>query len=126
MDDILPPVNISLANTNVFTATVERGEIFQGSRLFTNVSEVIALEEGKEQDPADNLFFFEPGRLLYHSIEFCNLVHVCTVSMGTPSIVIRELIMKSVVGGRRVMFDQRAEGVSSLLSIATQQLSHNN
>ena len=89
-DDILPPVNISLANTEVFTAAIDSGIILLGDTPFTNVSEVIALEEGKVQDPADNLFFFEPGRLVYHSVEFCNLVHVCTVSMGTPSIVIRK------------------------------------
>ncbi len=54
------------------------------------MSELIALAEGKEEDPANNQLYFEPGRLLYHSIEFCNSVHVCTVAVGTPSIVIRE------------------------------------
>lgn len=70
-------------------ATIDRGVVFQSSRVLGNVSEFIALAEGKEEDPADNRFFLEPGRLLYHSIEFCNFVHVCTVTTGTPSIVIR-------------------------------------
>ena len=90
--DVLPPVNISLLDTAFTSAAIERGVILLGSRPLTNLSEVIALAEGKEQDPADNSLFFEPGRLLYHSIEFCNLVHVCTISPGIPSIVIRECL----------------------------------
>ena len=92
--DILPPVEISLQGLDSMTATLERGVLYRGTQVLTNVSEVIALAEGKEEDPADNLFFLEPGRLLYHSIEFCNFVHVCTVAMGTPSIVIRTLILQ--------------------------------
>ena len=91
--DILPPVEISLTNSRVAMATVDRGVLFHGTRILANVSEVIALAEGKEEDPADNDFFFEPGRLLYHFIEFCNSVHVCTVVTGTPSIVIRRFLI---------------------------------
>ena len=70
-------------------ARIEGGVVYHGNVILANVSEAIALVEGKEEDEGDNLFFFEPGRLLYHSIEFCNFVHVCTVTMGIPSIVIR-------------------------------------
>ncbi len=59
--------------------------------MLTEVSEVIALYEGKEVDPLDNNLFLQPGSFLYQSIEFCNFVHVCTVSMGNPSIVIRRM-----------------------------------
>ena len=86
--DILPPVEISLLSLGASTATIERGVITRGSLVLANVSEIIALADGKEEESSDNEFYFEPGRLLYHSIEFCNNVHVCYVAMGTPSIVI--------------------------------------
>ena len=91
-NDVLPPVRINLLAYDVATATVDRGVVFQGERILANVSEVVALAASREEDAADSQLFFEPGRLLYHSIEFCNFVHRCTIAAGTPSIVIRTCV----------------------------------
>ena len=100
--DILPPVEISLFQLNNPSATIDRGVLYRGNQVLRNVSEIIALAEGKEENPEDNYFFFEPGRLLYHSIEFCNFVHVCTIGAGTPGIVISELSKMLLVIPQRV------------------------
>lgn len=72
------------------SATIDSGVLYLDANAFANVSEIIALADGKEEDLADNLFFFEPGRLLYNSLEFCNFVHRCAIIRTTPSILIRK------------------------------------
>ena len=86
--DILPRTEVSFNNSH--SATVDSGVLYLDGTAFANISEIIALAEGKEEDPADSLFYFEPGRLLYHSVEFCNFVHRCVVTETNPSIVIRK------------------------------------
>ena len=86
--DILPRTEVSFNNSR--SATVDSGVLYLDGAAFANISEIIALAEGKEEDPADSLFYFEPGRLLYHSVEFCNFVHRCVVTETNPSIVIRK------------------------------------
>ena len=77
---------------NSQSAIVEDGVLYLNGAPFANVSEIIALAEGKEEDPSDNSFFFEPGRQLYNSLEFCNFVHRCSIVETLPSIVIRTLL----------------------------------
>lgn len=72
------------------SATIESGVLYLDQSAFANISEIIALADAKEEDPLDNLFFFEPGRLIYHSLEFCNFVHRCAVIRTSPSILIRK------------------------------------
>ena len=86
--DILPRTEVSFNNSH--SATVDSGVLYLDGAAFANISEIIALGDSKEEDPADSLFYFEPGRLLYHSVEFCNFVHRCVVTETNPSIVIRK------------------------------------
>ena len=86
--DILPRTEVSFNSSH--SATVDSGVLYLDGAAFANISEIIALGDGKEEDPADSLFYFEPGRLLYHSVEFCNFVHRCVVTETNTSIVIRK------------------------------------
>lgn len=87
-DDILPNTEVSFNNSQ--SAAVQDGVLLLNGFAFANISETIALAEGKEEDPNDNFFFFEPGRTIFHSLEFCNFVHRCTLVETPPSILIRK------------------------------------
>ena len=85
-DDVFPATQVNFNNSE--TATIESGVLYLDNNAFANLSEIVALADGKEEDPSDNLFFFEPGRLLYNSLEFCNFVHHCAIIGANPSILI--------------------------------------
>lgn len=87
-DDILPTTKVSFNDSQ--SATVDAGVLYLDSIAFANLSEIIALDDGKEEDPGDNQYFFEPGRLLYNSLRFCNFVHRCALVGTRPSILIRK------------------------------------
>lgn len=74
------------------SAIIDSGVLYLDVNAFANLSEIIALADGKEEDPSDNLFFFEPGRLLYNSLEFCNFVHRCAIIGTSPNILIRKCL----------------------------------
>ena len=57
-----------------------------------NLSDIISLADGVSSEAVRGLSF-EPGRLLYHQLEFCSLAHTCVESDSLNSIVIRELII---------------------------------
>ncbi len=99
-DDIIPKTEVSFNNSR--SAAVQSGVLYVGGAPFANLSEVIALAEGKVEDPADNELYLEPGRLYYNSLEMCNFVHRCVVAETAPSIVIRKpssnIILASFTG----------------------------
>ena len=63
-----------------------------GTTPLANLSDIIALADGVSSEAVRGLSF-EPGRLLYHQLEFCSLAHTCVESDSLNSIVIRELII---------------------------------
>ena len=69
---------------------MDGGILYLDNVAFANISEILALAEGRGEDPADSSFYFEPGRLFYHSLEFCNFVHRCVVTETNPNILIRK------------------------------------
>ena len=89
--DVLPRTQVSFAGSQ--SAAVDNGVIFLNGAPFANVSESIALAEAKGEDPADNELFFEPGRLLFNSLELCNFVHRCTIVRTSPTVVISEFLI---------------------------------
>ena len=54
-----------------------------------NISDIIALADGTDPASVEGLNF-EPGRLLYHQLEFCSLAHTCAVSDPRVAMIIRE------------------------------------
>ena len=86
--DILPRTEVSFENSH--SAAVDGGILYLDDIAFANISEIIAVAEEKREDPADRFFYFEPGRLFYHSLEFCNFVHQCVVTETNPNILIRK------------------------------------
>ena len=71
---------------------ISNGVLLLDGQPFASISEVVAVAQGKEVDPRDNEFYFEPGRLFYQSLEFCNLVHRCTIVDTRPSVLISEFV----------------------------------
>ena len=88
IQDVFPRTRVNFNDSQ--SAIIELGVLYLDMNAFANISEIVALADGKEEDFIDNLFFFEPGRLLYNSLEFCNFVHICAVIPATPTILIRK------------------------------------
>ena len=91
MEDVFPRTQVNFNNSQ--SATIDSGVLYLDVNAFANLSEIVALADGKEEDPFDNLFFFEPGRLLYNTLEFCNFVHRCAKISTSPSILIRKVLV---------------------------------
>lgn len=87
-DDVFPRTRVNFNESQ--SATIDSGVLYLDLNAFANLSEIIALADGKEEDPIDNLFFFEPGRLLYNSLEFFNFAHRSAVIGTSPNILIRK------------------------------------
>ncbi len=87
--DIFPRTLVSFSN-NSQSAAISGGVLYLGDQPFANLSEVLALTEGRAVNAMDDQFYFEPGRLLYHSLEFCNFVHRCTFVTTSPAILLRK------------------------------------
>ena len=95
VEDVFPRTQVNFNNSQ--SATIDSGVLYLDMNAFANLSEIVALADGKEEDPFDNLFFFEPGRLLYNTLEFCNFVHRCAKISTSPSILIRKLLSSNLV-----------------------------
>jgi hypothetical protein len=80
-EDILPLIDVSYSTNQ--QAAFDNGVLYFGSAIFSNLSDLntdISDTEG---------IFFEPGRLFYHTVQFCTLAHNCITSDPRTSIVIR-------------------------------------
>ena len=85
--DTLPRTDVSFNNGR--SATIDAGVLYVDSTPLANLSDIIALTDGVTAASVNGLLF-EPGRLLYHWVEFCSLAHTCVTSDPLSSIVIRE------------------------------------
>ena len=81
--DILPRAEVSFNNS--LSAEIEGGLLLLNGIEFANISEIIALQTG-EMVPQH--FVFEPGRLIFNTLELCNFVHRCVPVNTHPSILI--------------------------------------
>ena len=88
--DVLPRTDVSFNNGR--SATIADGVLLVDTTPLANLSDIIALADGVSSEVVRGLSF-EPGRLLYHQLEFCSLAHTCVESDSLNSIVIRELII---------------------------------
>ena len=93
-DDILPKTEVSFNDSR--RAEFEGGILYLNGSAFANISDLIALAESTgegdtvESDVGEGYFVFEPGRLVYNTLELCNFVHRCVAVETLPMILIRE------------------------------------
>lgn len=83
--DILPKTEVSFNDSK--RAVIEGGILYLNRAAFANISEIIASQTGEIESQH---FIFEPGRLIYNTLELCNFVHRCVVVNTHPSILISE------------------------------------
>ena len=95
-----------------------------------NLSDIIALADGVSSEVVRGLSF-EPGRLLYHQLEFCSLAHTCVESDSLNSIVIRELIIShthsltcSLINSSTYTLTHTCTFTHSLINSSTYTLTH--
>lgn len=81
--DILPVTDISYSTE--YQASIDNGVLFIDNVAFSNLSQL-----------NNDDWYFEPGRLLYHTIEFCTLAHNCKAIDPRPAIVVRKLSIFTV------------------------------
>lgn len=94
-EDIFPPTEVYFNGST--SAAIINGTLLIDGVAFANLSEIIALADGKPEDPNDSVFFIEPGRLFHHNLQLCNLVHNCVVLEAAPSVVIRKSVLCRVI-----------------------------
>ena len=94
-DDILPKTEVSFNASR--RAEFEGGILYLNGVAFANISDLIARAESTgergtaaESDAGESYFVFEPGRLVYNTLELCNFVHRCVAVETPPVILIRE------------------------------------
>ena len=94
-DDILPKTEVSFNASR--RAEFEGGILYLNGAAFANISDLIARAESTgerdtaaESDARESYFVFEPGRLVYNTLELCNFVHRCVAVETPPVILIRE------------------------------------
>lgn len=81
-DDILPRTEVSFNDST--RAEFDNGIFYLNGRQFANVSEIVhSSQEG-------SYFLFEPGRLVYNTLELCNIVHRCVAVETSPKVFIRK------------------------------------
>lgn len=90
MADILPSTDVSYNNGHM--ATISEGTVLYIDDVpFSNVSDILAIADGTDASSIDGLFF-EPGRVFFHTLEFCTFAHNCEQSDSRAAIVIRKLV----------------------------------
>jgi hypothetical protein len=107
-DDILPKTEVSFNDSR--RAEFEDGILYLNRVAFANISDLIARAESTgerdtESDGAEKSYFvFEPGRLVYNTLELCNFVHRCVAVKTLPMILIRPMDSQviAVLGGEDV------------------------
>ena len=57
---------------------------------FAGLAEIFSLAEGTDGAFVNDLMAVEPGRVHYHTIQFCSFAHKCVNVTTEPSIVIRK------------------------------------
>ena len=57
---------------------------------FAGLAEIFSLAEGANGASVDDLMAIEPGRVHYHTIQFCSFAHKCVNVTTEPTIVIRK------------------------------------
>ena len=79
--DFLPVTDVSYSTE--YHASINNGILFIDNIAFSNLSQPNT--EGNSD------WYFEPGRLIYHTVQFCTLAHNCITIDPRPAIVIRKM-----------------------------------
>ena len=126
--DVLPRTDVSFNNGR--SATIADGVLLVDTTPLANLSDIIALADGVSSEVVRGLSF-EPGRLLYHQLEFCSLAHTCVESDSLNSIVIRELIIShthsltcSLINSSTYTLTHTCTFTHSLINSSTYTLTH--
>ena len=64
---------------------------------FAGLAEIFLLAAGANDDFIDDLMAVEPGRIHYHTIQFCSFAHKCVDVVTDPVVVIRKLLTLSEI-----------------------------
>ena len=92
--DIFPKTEVSFNGST--RAEFEDGILYLNGVAFASISEIIARAEGREEDNEESFFVFEPGKLVYNTLEMCNFVHRCVAVATSPNVLIRESRVKYI------------------------------
>lgn len=86
---MFPATEVSFGGAE--SATIDRRTLYLDNMPFAGLSEIFSLAEGIDEAIVNDLMAIEPGRLFYHTVQFCSFAHKCLSVSTEPSIVIRKL-----------------------------------
>lgn len=90
--DIFPLTSIGQG----VTASVDHKLLYIDSVPHGNVSDILALSDGVHPSEITGLYI-EPGRVFYHTVEFCDLAHSCITSSPRQAMLLSKLIKMTCI-----------------------------
>ena len=81
---MFPPTEVSFGGAE--SARINQRTLELNNMPFASIAEIFSLAEGTDND----LMSIEPGRVHYHTIQFCSFAHKCVNVTTEPTIVIRK------------------------------------
>lgn len=87
-EDVFPATEVSFDGAE--SASIAGRTLYLDNTPFAGLAEIFSLAGGGDEASIDDLMAIEPGRLYYHTVEFCSFAHKCVSVRTEPGIVIRK------------------------------------
>ena len=88
-EDVFPATEVSFGGA--MSARISGRTLYLDNVPFASLDEIFSLAEVTAGVPVTDQMAIEPGRLYYHTVQFCSFAHKCVDVMSRPGIVIRKL-----------------------------------
>ena len=87
-EDVFPSTEVSFGGAQ--SARINQQTLELDNTPFAGLAEIFSLAEGVDSASVNDLMAIEPGRVHYHTIQFCSFAHKCVDVVTKPNIVIRK------------------------------------
>lgn len=88
-DDVFPATEVSFGGAE--SARINQRTLLLDGIPFAGLAEIFSLAEGADESSVNDHMAIEPGRLHYHTVQFCSFAHKCVDVNTEPTIIIRKL-----------------------------------
>lgn len=88
-EDVFPATEVSFSGAE--SASINGRTLYLNNMRFAGLDEIFSLAEGADEASVNDQMAIEPGRLYYHTVQFCSFAHKCVDVITKPSIVISKL-----------------------------------
>lgn len=92
-EDVFPATEVSFGGAE--SARINQRTLYLDNMPFAGLAEIFSLAEGTDEDSVNDHMAIEPGRLHYHTVQFCSFAHKCVDVITEPSVVISKLCFQN-------------------------------